>query len=102
MRVLHLAPSGNKCGIATYTNNLVGNFGPQSTHDRWTIPSPTELSRLTKPEVNDLFNESTSDIYSDFSFDFEYKLDNLSDLEGFNEKNYKHSSGSTASTCYLN
>ena len=57
MTVLHLGPSGNKCGIATYTNNLVGNFSSQSVHNRWTIPPPTELSRLTKPEVIDLFNK---------------------------------------------
>ena len=58
MKILHLAPGGKGCGIATYTTNLIDHFEESSgTHERYEIPSKTELSHLTKEEVLDFFKE---------------------------------------------
>ena len=57
MKVLHLAPGGKGCGIATYTTNLIIHFAPEDSHELYEIPPKTELSRLTSEEVLSFFEE---------------------------------------------
>ena len=57
MKILHLAPEGNNCGIATYTTNLITHFTSSKAHERYVIPPKPDLAWLTKEEVLGFFEE---------------------------------------------
>ena len=50
MRVLHIAPSGDFCGIATYTNNLRTSL---ENHDLEPIPPKQTLSQLSPRAIKE-------------------------------------------------
>ena len=53
MKILHIAPGGTTCGIATYTANLIKYFGDDSdhSHDLYPLPPKSELANLSKSEM---------------------------------------------------
>ena len=61
MKVLHLAPGGHLCGIATYTSNLMSNFKEKDSHSLYEIPPKLELSRLNKSEILSFFEDFVND-----------------------------------------
>ena len=57
MKVLHLAPGGELCGIATYTTNLMGHFKEKCNHTLFEIPPKLEISRLNEREILSFFDD---------------------------------------------
>lgn len=45
MKVLHIAPHGSLCGIATYTDNLIAGLSAHCENLRFSWPTKEELSR---------------------------------------------------------
>jgi len=51
MKILHITPLGDLCGIATYASNLLGSF--PSSHDTREIPPKNVFSQLSKKAILD-------------------------------------------------
>lgn len=53
MKILHVAPGGTTCGIATYTANLIKHFpdDKECSHSLLPIPPKSELAGLSEKEM---------------------------------------------------